>query len=300
MWDQMAGAGITTYIVYRKESDVPYLKKVGSVAATDNEIIDYSVASQTTVKYVVVGTDGSSPISIAETESFTPRFWDYSILLCAVGNDNAYHVQAEYRFGLGVETGAVSNNNAPTMQTNFTRYPNRQPISSLYKSGSLKSYIGSANGLNQYSDSVSLQNAILEISTSTLTKFLKTRKGEVLMVDTESPISMQTFDASYLQPLNAMISWVEIGDAEDVSIISKPSDAFWPMSGNNQVYVVRFQIDNSTGELKVDASDSMNYAATFAVDTSTGNIMVTADEPFSSQYDFSVDEKSGTMGYIKQ
>ena len=164
-----------------------------------------------------------------QTNTFKPVFWFYSLLLCNQDSSGNYHVVKEYIFKYGVETGAMSNNNDPTLQKNFTPYPNRQPISSLYKTGKLTSYIGKTNGQNQYSDSVSLQNAIYDISTSPLTKFLKTRKGDILMIDTAAAIQMKTEDATTQQALRATVDWVEVGDASNKSIVSVPTDSFWPI-----------------------------------------------------------------------
>ena len=295
-WGAMSGSGINKYEVYRKEDGVPYLKQVASVSSTVTEIVDYSVASQKTASYVVIGVNGTTPVSIAESKKITPVFWDYSILLCYTGEDGRYHVNSEYRFGLGVETGAVSNNNEPTLQTNFTKYPNRQPISTLYKTGSVKGYIGSADGMNQYSnDTVSLQDAIFAISQSNMTKFLKTRKGEVLMVDTSSSINMQVTDASPIQPLTATINWVEVGDANNLSILSAPSDTFWPMTGNRAVYTVLFNINQNTGELMVTASDNLNAEAQFNVNTANGQLMTTESDALFSELAFYVSSDNLTL-----
>ena len=295
-WEPMSGNGITTYDVYRKEDGVPYLKRVASVSSTTTEVIDYSVASQQTASYVVMGTNGTTPISMAESQSITPKYWDYSILLCYIGQDGGYHVSSEYRFGLGVESGAVSNNNEPTLQTNFTRYPNRQPISTLYKTGSLKGYIGEANNLNQYSnDTVSLQDAIFEISTSNMTKFLKTRKGEVLMIDTSSSINMQITDASPLQPATATINWVEVGSANNLPILSTSADTFWPMTGDRAVYTVSFNINKNTGELIVTASDNLNAEAQFSVNTANGQLMTTESDALFSELAFYVGSDNLTL-----
>ena len=295
-WGAMSGSGINKYEVYRKEDGVPYLKQVASVSSTVTEIVDYSVASQKTASYVVIGVNGTTPVSIAESKKITPVFWDYSILLCYTGEDGRYHVNSEYRFGLGVETGAVSNNNEPTLQTNFTKYPNRQPISTLYKTGSVKGYIGSADGMNQYSnDTVSLQDAIFAISQSNMTKFLKTRKGEVLMVDTSSSINMQVTDASPIQPLTATINWVEVGDANNLSILSSPSDTFWPMTGNRAVYTVSFNINQNTGELMVTASDNLNAEAQFNVNTANGQLMTTESDALFSELAFYVSSDNLTL-----
>lgn len=228
-WSPMSSNSINWYDVYRMEVGSYFLKKVATVASNLREVVDYSAGSNQTVQYIIIGLNGTTPVSSAQTSPVTPIFWDYSILLCHTDNDGVYHVDSEYRFGLNVETGNISNNNEPTFQINFTKYPNRQPISTLYKTGTLKSYIGKAWGQGQYTDSLSLQDAIFRVSTSTLKKFLKTRKGDVLMVETSSSIDMKTLDGSPLQPMYATINWAEVGDASNISIVSEPSDEFFPI-----------------------------------------------------------------------
>ena len=229
-WNAMTGAGITTYDIYRQETGTYFLKKVASVDAALREVVDYAIGSRRESQYYVFGMNGTSPVSVLTTSKITPTFWDYSILLCYTDSDGVYHVSSEYRFGINVETGAVSNNNEPTLQVNFTRYPNRQPISTLYKTGSLKSYIGKVSAMNEYSDSLTRQDEIMAISTSRLTKFLKNRKGEVLMVETASSITMETMDESTVQPLRMALNWVEVGDAASAMIVSEPTDSFFPVS----------------------------------------------------------------------
>lgn len=227
-WDSTSGSA-DSYAVYRDDG-VSYLKKVAQVNYALREIVDYSVGSGVSAHYIIFSMNGSTPINKLTTSGITPIFWDYSLLLTTVDSSGVYHISNEYRFGLNVETAAASNNNSPTLQTNFTPYPNRQPISSLYKSGSLSSYIGNVSQNKVYSDSVSLQDAIYNISTSVLPKFLKTRKGDIIKVETSGPISMKTLDASAQQALYATIGWVEVGIANNVSIISAPTDSFWPMN----------------------------------------------------------------------
>lgn len=70
----------------------------------------------------------------------------------------------------------------------------------------------------------------MAISTSRLTKFLKNRKGEVLMVETASSITMETMDESTVQPLRMALNWVEVGDAASAMIVSEPTDSFFPVS----------------------------------------------------------------------
>ena len=75
-----------------------------------------------------------------------------------------------------------------------------------------------------------MQNAIYDISVSNLDKFLKSRKGDVIKVDTASSIQMKTEDNTTQQALKATIDWVDVGDSSDVSIVSVPQDGFWPLA----------------------------------------------------------------------
>ena len=220
--------GITGVSIYRYSQGSPVLSKVYEISDDTSHILDYDAPSQEQLSYLIAAHSGVGDL-FCQTNTFKPVFWFYSLLLCNQDSSGNYHVVKEYIFKYGVETGAMSNNNDPTLQKNFTPYPNRQPISSLYKTGKLTSYIGKTNGQNQYSDSVSLQNAIYDISTSPLTKFLKTRKGDILMIDTAAAIQMKTEDATTQQALRATVDWVEVGDASNKSIVSVPTDSFWPI-----------------------------------------------------------------------
>ena len=221
--------GITGISIYRYLQGEYALQHVYDLATGATSILDYYAPSQMQVSYLIVAHSGVGDLFL-QTNDFVPIFWFYSVLLCDTDSNGNYHVSREYIFKYGVETGSVSNNNDPTIQKNFTPYPNRQPISTLYKTGKVSGYIGKTNNLNQYSDSISLQNAIYDISVSTLDKFLKSRKGDVIKVDTASSIQMKTEDNTVQQALKATVDWVEVGEASQVSIVSVPSDSFWPIS----------------------------------------------------------------------
>ena len=221
--------GITGISIYRYLQGESALQHVYDPATGATSILDYYAPSQMQVSYLIVAHSGIGDLFL-QTTKFTPTFWFFSILLCDTDSNGDYHVSKEYIFKYGVETGAVSNNNDPTIQKNFTPYPNRQPISTLYKTGKISGYIGKTNNLNRYSDSISLQNAIYDISVSSLDKFLKSRKGDVIKVDTASSIQMKTEDNTTQQALKATMDWVEVGDSSDISIVSVPQDGFWPLA----------------------------------------------------------------------
>lgn len=218
---------ITGISIYRQDNNAAVLKHIADLPVGTQSFRDYSVASQNTYKYYVyASTESSYALSSIETENITPLFWNYTLMCCSKDDNGVYHVENEYRFALDVSTGAVSNNNKPTLLDNFTRYPLRQPINTNYRSGTLTALIGRSSN-NKYVDSVDLMQELYALSTSTLTKFLKTRKGEIMLVETSAPISQQVGDKYAVQPSKISLPWAEVGTMQNVSIISEKADAFW-------------------------------------------------------------------------
>lgn len=227
-------------IVYRRENGAPYMEKLFAISGQENmesgdigKIIDYAVVSGKNYTYSVYyayedGNGGTSFSMMVRTGSVSPCYWDWILTTAERNEDGTYHVTGSYRFGLNLETGAMSNNNAPTLMTNFTRYPTRQGVSANYRSGSLTSFIGSVDAAeNTYIDTAEQADAILALGASTDTKFLRSRKGELWMVDTAAATMVQVGDKYKEQPYTATLSWVETGSASNVPIISIPTDAAW-------------------------------------------------------------------------
>ena len=97
-----------------------------------------------------------------------------------------------------------------------------------YMSGTLQAligYIDYTGGQNEYSDSISLRNAIFALSVSQKTLFLKNRKGDLLKVNINSSISMETWDEVRSQAQTVSLPWVESGDADGLPIVLTPEDA---------------------------------------------------------------------------
>ena len=219
---------ITKISIYRKEAGLPSVRKIAVGDTATSAIRDYAAMNGRTYTYTLVGeTEENGGTSAISSNPFRPCIWNYTLMLCTKDTNGFYHVQQEYRFSLDVASGTTNNNNNPTLQANFTRYPLRQPNSQNYRSGTLTAFVGKAvNG--KYVDSLSEIDALREISTSSLFKFLKTRKGEFMMVDTASPITLTITDKFEQQPVRAAIPWAEIGDANGKSVITVSGDTYWP------------------------------------------------------------------------
>lgn len=147
-------------------------------------------------------------------------FWSWMILEAApTDNKNIFEVQAVYRFGKNLESGSGSNNNNPSVRANLTRYPTVSQATSQYQSGTLSSLIGVIDAERHYSDTIAMRDAIYNLSVSPNTLFLKNRKGDLLRIAISGPIGSITMDNTDQQAQNMTIPWVEVGPAQNVSLI---------------------------------------------------------------------------------
>lgn len=232
----------TSIVIYRMESGASVMEKLyaitdfsGVSANTIGQIIDCGAKSGTTYTYTVsyIYTEGELSDSYGMsfvTEAITPCGWDWILTTCQKASDGTYRMTAQYRFGLNAATTDFSNNNNPSLLANFTRYPTRQGVSTNYRTGSLSAYIGNVDITNNiYVDTAAQADAIMEIGSSTDTKFLRSRKGERWMVDTAAATTLKLGDKYKEQPYSASLTWAETGDADGIPVISIPSDAAWPL-----------------------------------------------------------------------
>ena len=223
---------------------------------TQYAIYDCTAKSGVTYRYYMWelrdAGNGAGIFSVGPTisQEITPQFQDWYLLECerSTSTYDIYHVTAEYRFSVNVENGAFSNNNAPALFQNFTRYPNHQATSSNYLSGSLSGFIGYVDmNNNEYvNDTASLAEALDALSTSRKPKFIKSRKGELWKVELSGAVTKSLGDKYPQQPYKATIPWVQTGSATDVSLIITTEDDLFP---GDQVYYTKVDVDPVTGIL---------------------------------------------------
>lgn len=219
-------ADVTRYDVYRRTASDNVLSLAARLPLRgDSSFYDYTVKNgQDPYEWVVfpvrqVGDNLVYEGSIL-SDPVTVCFWDWMILECSpTATKNIYEVHNIYRFGKNLQSGSGSNNNSPAVRPNLTRYPTVQKAYSQYQSGSLTSLIGVVSADGSYSDTITLRDAIYNLSVSTKTLFLKSRKGELLHIALSGPISAITMDNSAQQAQSMTIPWVEIGSAKNVSLI---------------------------------------------------------------------------------
>ena len=217
----IAGTQINGWAVYRQQKDNPILMHIADTEMSTTMLYDYSVCSgQGMYKYYVypIGTNVyiTSPLISNEID---PVFWNWSVLECSFNDDmGMYELENEFLFGKNLESGALSNNNKPSVLENFTPYPTVQLSPQRYKSGSLSSLIGNVT-MGSYADTIDQREAIDKLSITTNSLFLKNRKGDLWEIRISDSISFSTMDNAMTQPQTVSLSWVQIADASEASIV---------------------------------------------------------------------------------
>lgn len=220
-------SGTAVYRLKEGESNLVHLCDVGTGI---NSLYDYGAASQESYTYYLYPLGNNTYITSAIiSNQITPCFWDWSVLDCSLRSDGTYRVNAEYRFGKNLSSGAITNNNKPGVYENFTRYPTIMLSVVNYKSGTLKSLIGVIdyeNG-NTYSDTKAMRDAIFDLSTSPNPMFLKSRKGDVMQIRPDGNTSLRIKDETPQQAQEMTFSWSEINEGGNLPIFVTPNDSLW-------------------------------------------------------------------------
>ncbi len=252
------GNGIGSSI-YRREYGKAVLEHVVDTDAGILSIRDYGAKARTQYQYYVFAIGIDVYAEAFGSGSITPQYNNYTLIECIYDDtDGAYHVQAAYPFACNASLGAMSNNNAPNIMQNFTRYPNRQSVNTRYASGTLSALIGTVNQENAtYTDSWELADKISAMSTSRNPKFLRDMKGKIWRVETSEAITTEINNGNVFIPIKMTIPWIEVGDADGASIVAVPSDPVYEM---DTISLTTIHIDPQTGRLIWETPD--NYTGT--------------------------------------
>ena len=221
--------GASAWAIYRRGADQKFIH-LADVPVSSGQLYDYGAASrQGPYTYYVfpIQTQGGATVILQpplSSNTISPCYSGWSLVECAENPDGSYRVLTEFLFRYNFSTTAISNNNKPGIERNFTRYPTYFKAPQNYKSGSLSSLIGVVDR-SEYSDTLSLRNRILELSTTPNKLFLKSIKGDVLYVGVSDSITFTIDDHSFQQAQSITLPWVEIGSAGNILKITALANA---------------------------------------------------------------------------
>lgn len=203
---------IQSYSLYRANSNDDLMVPIFKDQPGMIKVSDYGCgATDEMTQYFMI-----QKLSNGERRTYTPHaspcYWSWILLSCVQNDNGAYVVQRAYPFKYNVSTTAMSNNNRPNIMENFTPFPLVQLAPSNYRSGTLQSLIGKISGCDsQYSDTRQLRDEIMALSTTTNQLFIKSRKGDLIMIRAAGEITMETGDNTQAQEQRMSFPWVEIG-----------------------------------------------------------------------------------------
>lgn len=142
------------YMIYRMDLETGQYMPICTLPVNETHIVDFSVVNNHRYQYYLYYEAGGKYTDIPMvSEPASICNWAYTLLLAEKDEEGAYRVRRQYPMTCNVETGSVGNNNAPSVQKNFTRYPVWSPDNSCYRSGNLNAYIGKCDSLtNEYSE----------------------------------------------------------------------------------------------------------------------------------------------------
>lgn len=292
-WDKMDTA--QGYSILRRKVGEQVLMKLADVDDTTGQLRDYGACSGQTYVYYVFPTGPLAYLTQPMvSDPIAVQFWFWAIIEAAETADKVYSVLTSYLFRVGsggVSEGSFSNNNAPQISRNFTRYPTRQAQSSNYLTGSVSGFIGSIKN-KVYSDNVGQSEKLMNLSTGENPLFLLDPKGHFLRIHTAEAISLSIDHKSPAMPQTLTFPWIEVDSTEGIALISAPGGDFYPA---DQVIFTTVHLDWETGELiwtvpegyadgsvlsirdgeLVQSVEGSFVAATLRIDPDTGELIAT-------------------------
>lgn len=237
--------------IYRREEGSNELKVIENIGSDITRMKDFGIVSGKTYTYYLYAYDSNQAFmsQVVAPGDVSTRFKHFSLLVAKYNEtDGAYHVRKQFIFEANLSESDVSNNNEPTFQENFTKYPTYFPTTQNHASGVLQSLIGTIDATaNEYYDSIELQRELDNLSTTKHSLFLRDMKGHIRMVKISGPITQNTNYKTLKMQNTISLPWREVGSAEDVPVIQLPTDVGWAI--DEYVLDVRLDVDVETGML---------------------------------------------------
>ena len=207
---------VVGWLVYRLDEGTTNLQFIRMNEPERNYLVDYAAKNQVSVVYYVFPSFENEIGLPNMSESFTPNWWSWDLIVCDTYGDDQYYVAETHKFDLDVTSNQMTNNTSYSVLTNFTPYAKIQSSYSNYWTGTLTALLGNC-GIT-YQDTVEQMNQIKALANDNRDKFLKDRKGNIWKVRLSAPVGEQVTDAYVEQAVTVTLTWSEVGSAENSSV----------------------------------------------------------------------------------
>jgi hypothetical protein len=214
-WEITNSNDYTLWRIYRRLSTDTINTLVCTVNINITSIRDYVVRDNSSYIYSVCPATTSIIASGIESNTVTTSFMNYSITDIV----NYTEDKTIWRFYLESTQGTVTNNEFVTFVTGYSKYPVALRSIPRYRSGQITSYIGNINsstGGYDY-DTADLISDLLDCLSNGKQKLLKTKKGEIFLIQTHTS-TYNTNDQVTQLPSQIVFSWTEVGNLSGITL----------------------------------------------------------------------------------
>ena len=182
-------------------------------------VVDHNVQNNREYVYHVYKEDENYTSSDVISNSVTTCWWDWTITGFNLGDDGVYRVDPTniWRFSLNISSGDIGSTISKTVYENLTKFPKVSSGTMDYNQGSLTCIAGNIRN-DVYEETLGIIRQWDFFCASGELKLLKDRKGNRWIVDITSN-SMKTADESVEQYTTITFNWIELMDADYISII---------------------------------------------------------------------------------
>ena len=228
------GNGDLTGVLTLTASDSPTLLR-NEIEATTSEkfilvqsrvesIVDYSWKSKAQYAYyvAVVNSQTNNIRYMIEGDVWCKRTNAYALIEAALeeDSDTTYDVVRYWKFGANISSSEITNNNSPSMLTNFTKYRFWQRMQRQGRSGTLSALLSNVQN-SSYADTARQMDELYSISESTNTFFLKDTKGNFYEIAISAPVRQTINLSSVVQQTTVNVAWEEVGDSKGLSVVNR-------------------------------------------------------------------------------
>ena len=216
---------VVNWLIYRKEKDSTTLTFIASIPASENNITDYNVLFGQEYEYVIFAeTDNEISNAITGKGTVKARWEGWSLIdLNNQQESGLYTISADdvWLFNTNFSSSDIEQNLNKYIYENFTQFPKVSTGQKNYISGGITAFLSNITSTSpQYKDTAQMMQDFGNMIANGHPKLLKDRKGNAWIVDTQSN-GFNYIDESYEQIITVGFNFIQIGDADSISVIKE-------------------------------------------------------------------------------
>ena len=216
-----SGSSLVKTAIYRGEGDE--LVPVGVFNSGVHSIRDYGIRSGHTYYYELFYISSGVYSAGAQSDEICVGFRQHTLIEAEedANQRDVFHPVHVWRFSDNLDAGSYTNQNAPVLLQNFTKYPLWQPSSQAAKTGTLTALLGRFAEGTYTGGTTADMDALFALSESVNPLFYRDMKGNLYMVRLAGPITQTVNNKSGILEVSVSVPWVEVGDASDAKIYTE-------------------------------------------------------------------------------